>query len=265
MVGRDLSKTLYAERKAHVRPPGERVLTIENLRMAPMVKNNSLSVFAGQVTGVFGLVGSGRTETFKIAAGILKRDFFHGGEIVLRGRPIRYLTPAPAVRDGIAYVTEDRKVEGFFETMSIARNVYIGLLAKLGRRRPLVLAREAEAVGKKWIDALNVRAIGQDVKVVELSGGNQQKIVIAKSLVQEPTLIVFDEPTRGVDVGAIAEIHQLIDRLAEEGNAVVMISSYLPEIMARSDRILVCRQGKVVEEFSARDATEEKIMYAAIH
>jgi simple sugar transport system ATP-binding protein len=265
MVGRDLSKTLYAERKAEVRPPGERVLTIENLRMMPMVKNNSLSIFAGQVTGIFGLVGSGRTETFKVAAGVLKRDFFHGGEIFLHGRPVRYLTPAPAIRDGIAYVTEDRKVEGFFETMSIARNIHVGLLAKLGRRRPLVLSREAETVGKKWIDALKVRAIGQDVKVVELSGGNQQKVVIAKSLAQEPDIIVFDEPTRGVDVGAIAEIHELIDRLADQGKAVVMISSYLPEIMARSDRILVCRQGKVVEEFSARDATEEKIMYAAIH
>src|SRR6478735_8595283 len=120
MVGRDLSKTLYAERKARVRPPGERVLTIENLRMLPMVKNNSLSIFAGQVTGIFGLVGSGRTETFKVAAGVMKRDFFHGGEVFLRGKPVRYLTPAPAIRDGIAYVTEDRKVEGFFETMSIA-------------------------------------------------------------------------------------------------------------------------------------------------
>jgi simple sugar transport system ATP-binding protein len=265
MVGRDLSKTLYAERKATIRPPGERVLTIENLRMLPMVKNNSLSIFAGQVTGIFGLVGSGRTETFKVAAGVLKRDFFHGGEIFLRGKPVRYLTPAPAIRDGIAYVTEDRKVEGFFETMSVARNIYVGLLAKLGRRRPFALSREAEAVGRKWIDALKVRAIGQDVKVVELSGGNQQKVVIAKSLAQEPDIIVFDEPTRGVDVGAIAEIHELIDRLADQGKAVVMISSYLPEIMARSDRILVCRQGKVVEEFSARDATEEKIMYAAIH
>jgi ABC-type sugar transport system ATPase subunit len=265
MVGRDLSKTLYAGRKTVVRPPGERVLTIENLRMAPMVKNNSLSIFAGQVTGIFGLVGSGRTETFKVVAGILKRDFFHGGEIFLRGRPVRYLTPAPAVRDGIAYITEDRKVEGFFETMSIARNIYTGLLAKLGRRRPLALAKEAEAVGKKWVGALNVRAIGQDVKVVELSGGNQQKVVIAKSLVQEPDIIVFDEPTRGVDVGAIAEIHELIDRLADQGKAVVMISSYLPEIMAQSDRILVCRQGKIVEEFSAGEATEEKIMYAAIH
>ena len=143
--------------------------------------------------------------------------------------------------------------------------IYVGLLAKLGRRRPFVLSRETETVGKKWSEALKVRAIGQDVKVVELSGGNQQKVVIAKSLAQEPDIIVFDEPTRGVDVGAIAEIHELIDRLADEGKAVVMISSYLPEIMARSDRILVCRQGKVVEEFSARDATEEKIMYAAIH
>jgi simple sugar transport system ATP-binding protein len=265
MVGRDLSKTLYAERKAKVRPPGERVLTIENLRMLPMVKNNSLSVFAGQVTGIFGLVGSGRTETFKVAAGVMKRDFFHGGEIFLHGKPVRYLTPAPAIRAGIAYVTEDRKVEGFFETMSIARNIYVGLMAKLGARRFFVRSKETETVGKKWADALKVRTIGQDVNVVELSGGNQQKVVIAKSLVQEPDIIVFDEPTRGVDVGAIAEIHELIDRLADEGKAVVMISSYLPEIIARSDRILVCRQGKVVEEFSARDATEEKIMYAAIH
>jgi simple sugar transport system ATP-binding protein len=224
-----------------------------------------LSIFAGQVTGIFGLLGSGRTETFKVAAGVLKRDFFHGGEIFLRGKPVRYLTPAPAIRAGIAYVTEDRKVEGFFETMSIARNIYVGLMAKLGARRLFVRPKETETVGKKWADALKVRAISPDVNVVELSGGNQQKVVIAKSLVQEPDIIVFDEPTRGVDVGAIAEIHELIDRLADEGKAVVMISSYLPEIMAQSDRILVCRQGKVVEEFSAREATEEKIMYAAIH
>ena len=107
--------------------------------------------------------------------------------------------------------------------------------------------------------------IGDDTRVVELSGGNQQKVVIAKSLVQQPDLIIFDEPTRGVDVGAIVEIHELINRLADEGKAVVVISSYLPEIMALSDRILVSRQGKVVEEFSALEASEEKIMYAAIH
>ena len=136
-----------------MRPPGERVLTVQNLRMAPMVKNNSLSVFAGQITGVFGLVGSGRTETFKIVAGVLKRDFFHGGEILLRGKPVRYLVPAPAVRDGIAYVTEDRKVEGFFETMSIARNIYLGLLAKFRRGRLFLSSREARQVGDDWIDS----------------------------------------------------------------------------------------------------------------
>lgn len=265
MVGRDLSNTLYGARKSSVRPTGARVLTVQNLKMAPMVKNNSLSVFAGQITGVFGLVGAGRTETFKIVAGVLKRDFFHGGEILLHDQPVRYRVPAPAVKAGIAYVTEDRKVEGFFETSSIARNIYLGLLSKFPRGRMMLSRREADAVGKAWIEKLRVRAIGDDGKVVELSGGNQQKVVIAKSLVQEPDLIIFDEPTRGVDVGAIVEIHELINRLADEGKAVVVISSYLPEIMALSDRILVSRQGKVVEEFSALEATEEKIMYAAIH
>jgi simple sugar transport system ATP-binding protein len=265
MVGRDLSNTLYGARKAKVRPSGRRVLTVQNLKMAPMVRNNSLSVFAGQITGVFGLVGAGRTETFKIVSGVMKRDFFHGGEVILNDRPVRYRVPGPAVKAGIAYVTEDRKVEGFFETASIARNIYLGLLAKFPSGRIWLSGRESNASGKTWIERLKVRAIGDETKVVELSGGNQQKVVIAKSLIQDPELIIFDEPTRGVDVGAIVEIHELINKLADEGKAVVVISSYLPEIMALSDRILVSRQGKVVEEFSALEATEEKIMYAAIH
>jgi len=265
MVGRDLSNTLYGVRKTMVRKGGDRILVAQNLKMAPMVKNNSLSVFAGQITGVFGLVGAGRTETFKIVSGVLKRDFFYGGEIFLRDRPVRFRVPAPAVRAGVAYITEDRKVEGFFETTSISRNIYLGLLAKFSKGRALLSRKEEGNVGAKWVKALNVKAIGDEVKVVELSGGNQQKVVIAKSLVQEPDLIIFDEPTRGVDVGAIVEIHDLITRLADDGKAVVVISSYLPEIMALSDRILVTRQGKVVEEFSALEATEEKIMYAAIH
>ncbi|RYZ11729.1 MAG: sugar ABC transporter ATP-binding protein [Comamonadaceae bacterium] len=265
MVGRELDQTLYGQRKQQVRAQGERVLSVQNLRMGKMVKNASLSVFAGQVTGVFGLVGAGRTETFKVVAGILKRDLVDGGEILFKGRPVRYRVPAPAVRDGIAYVTEDRKVEGFFETMSIARNIYMGLLAKVNRARTFVSGSETAALAAHWTRVLNVKAISRHVKVIELSGGNQQKVVIAKSLVQEPELIVFDEPTRGVDVGAIEEIHQLINRLADENKAVVVISSYLPEVMALSDRILVARQGRIVEEFSAREATEEKIMYAAIH
>ncbi len=138
-------------------------------------------------------------------------------------------------------------------------------MSKFSAGRALLSRREANIVGRDWIKKLNVCAIGNEARVVELSGGNQQKVVIAKSLVQEPDLIIFDEPTRGVDVGAIVEIHELINRLADEGKAVVVVSSYLPEIMALSDRILVSRQGKVVEEFSALEATEEKIMYAAIH
>lgn len=265
IVGRDLSKTMYSAKKEHVRPPGKRVLSVQDLRMAAMVKSNSLSVFAGQVTGVFGLVGAGRTETFKVVAGVIKRDFFHGGEVLLHDKPVHYYVPAPAVSDGVAYITEDRKVEGFFETMSIGENIYMGFLAKLRKGRSLVSASERRKLSERWIQELNVRAIGGDSKVIELSGGNQQKVVIAKSLAQNPDLIIFDEPTRGVDVGAIAEIHELINRLADHGKAVVVISSYLPEVLALSDRLLVCKQGKVVEEFSGAEATEEKIMYAAVH
>jgi len=265
MVGRDLSDTLYGSTKKKVRRAGKRVLTVQNLKMAPMVRNNSLSVFSGQITGIFGLVGAGRTETFKVVAGVLKRDFLHGGEVILHDKPVRYRVPAPAIKAGVAYITEDRKVEGFFETSSIARNIFLGLLAKFPKGRLLLSRREQSDTGTNWIKRLNVRTIGDEAKVIELSGGNQQKVVIAKSLIQEPDIIIFDEPTRGVDVGAIAEIHELINRLADEGKAVVVISSYLPEILGLSDRILVSRQGKVVEEYSALEATEEKIMYAAIH
>ena len=124
---------------------------------------------------------------------------------------------------------------------------------------------EMRSIANQWMAALDVKAANADARVIELSGGNQQKIVVAKALVQKPKLIIFDEPTRGVDVGAIAEIHQLINRLADEGVAVMVISSYLPEIMQLSDRILVCRQGRIVEEFDSHQADEETIMYAAVH
>ncbi|HEY4192544.1 MAG TPA: sugar ABC transporter ATP-binding protein [Mesorhizobium sp.] len=264
MVGRTLSQELYGTRKTSVRPAGRRVLSVSNLRVGNVVKNNSLSVFAGQITGVFGLVGSGRTETFKVVAGAIKRDYANGGEVFLEGKRVRYRVPAQGVRDGVAYITEDRKIEGFFETMSIKSNIFIGLLAKL-RGKFWLKGREVDTVGDKWVKSLQVRAVSKGARVIELSGGNQQKAVIAKSLVQDPELIIFDEPTRGVDVGAIAEIHQIINRLADEGKAVVVISSYLPEVMLLSDRLLVARQGKVVEEFSPIEATEEKLMYAAVH
>jgi ABC-type sugar transport system ATPase subunit len=138
-------------------------------------------------------------------------------------------------------------------------------LAKAKSARFWLKNSEMDQVGDAWVKSLQVRAVSQNAEVIELSGGNQQKVVIAKSLVQEPDLVIFDEPTRGVDVGAIAEIHEIINRLADEGKAVVVISSYLPEVMQLSDRLLVARQGKVVEEFSPLEATEEKLMYAAVH
>ncbi len=265
MVGRELTEELYGTHKRKARPAGERILSVQNLRVGGVVKNTSLSVFKGQVTGIFGLVGSGRTETFKVVSGAIKRNYRNGGVVLYKGKPVRYRVPVPAVRDGIAYITEDRKIEGFFDTMSIKANIAIGLLSKVARGKFWLNEREMEKTGAEWADALQVRAVSRDADVVELSGGNQQKVVIAKSLVQDPELIIFDEPTRGVDVGAIAEIHDIINRLADEGKAVVVISSYLPEVMQLSDRLLVARQGKIVEEFMPGEATEKTLMYAAVH
>ncbi|PWE57318.1 sugar ABC transporter ATP-binding protein [Metarhizobium album] len=266
MVGRTLSAELYRQRdEAKLRKPGHKVLSVQDISMSNIVRNNSFSIFEGQITGVFGLIGSGRTETFKVVAGIYKRDFNRGGTIELDDKPVRYYVPREAVKDGIVYVTEDRKSEGFFETMSIAENIFGGLLAAGHEKAWVINAAEMRALSAEWTKMLNIRAINDNARVVELSGGNQQKVVIGKGLVQRPRVVIFDEPTRGVDVGAIAEIHQIINRLADEGLAVVVISSYLPEIMNLSDRILVCRQGRIVEEFSPAEATEEKIMYAAVH
>ncbi|WP_026789690.1 sugar ABC transporter ATP-binding protein [Pleomorphomonas oryzae] len=264
MVGRTLASG-DAAKKTAVRPAGDKVLSVQDLSMGAIVKNTSFSIFAGQITGLFGLVGSGRTETAKIVAGVMKRDFNRGGEVALDGKPVRYNTPRPAMQDGIVYVTEDRKLEGFFETMSIAENLYSGHLAAGQNKIPVVSRAEMTQLAESWGRTLNIRAINPDARVVELSGGNQQKVVIGKGLVQKPRLVIFDEPTRGVDVAAIAEIHHLIEKLADDGLAVVVISSYLPEILKLSDRILVCRQGRVVEEFSPLDASEERIMYASVH
>lgn len=266
MVGRTLSSEVYADgqtRKARAR--GERTLSVQNLSMGNMVKNTSFSVYAGQVTGLFGLIGSGRTETAKIIAGILKRKSRNGGVIRLCGQPVRYRVPRQAVQDGIVYVTEDRKIEGFFETMSITENLQVSFAAAGLNRSQVVNMAELRELSEHWVSALNVRAINGDARVIELSGGNQQKVVIARSLLQKPRVVIFDEPTKGVDVGAIVEIHQLMGRLADAGLSVIVISSYLPEILSISDRLLVCRQGRVVEEFSPEQATTEKVMYAAVH
>ena len=267
MVGRSLTNELYgrAGGRAARRLPGAKVLSVENLSMQNQVRNTSFSIFAGQVTGIFGLVGSGRTETARIIAGIVKRDAFHGGDIRFRDKSVRYRTPRAAVGEGVVYVTEDRKGDGLFETMSVADNIYVGQIAGGDSHGVLANRSEKLALATQWTKKLNIRTLGGDPRVIELSGGNQQKVVIAKSLVQNPKLIIFDEPTRGVDVGAIAEIHHLIGALADDGLAVVVISSYLPEILSLSDRILVSRQGRIVEELSPDEATSETVMFAAVY
>ncbi len=268
MVGRDLSRSYYAgaprgaRRRANRREP---VVSVENVTMGKMVKNMSFSIYAGEVTGIAGLIGSGRTEIAKIVCGVLKRDFLHGGKIYLGKKPIRYRVPRQGVQDGLVYITEDRKLNGFFETMSIADNIYLGSLATKFGYHTFLSQRERGGLAKRWIKALSIRALSGTSHVNKLSGGNQQKVVIAKSLVQKPKVVFFDEPTRGVDVGSIEEIHNYIRDLAADGIAVVVISSYLPEILSLSDRILVARQGRIVEEFRTGDASEEKIMYAAVH
>ncbi|OKO84567.1 sugar ABC transporter ATP-binding protein [Bradyrhizobium sp. AS23.2] len=265
MVGRQLSGELYSRKERKIRKAGAKILSVQNLSMGAMVRNNSFSVYRGQITGVFGLIGSGRTETAKIIAGIYKRNYFYGGEVWFEGSPVRYRVPRLAVRDGIVYVTEDRKVEGFFETQTIAENIFMGVLGANIDKSVIVGVSQMKALADQWIRGLSIRATDGNARVIELSGGNQQKVVIASSLVQRPRLIIFDEPTRGVDVGAIAEIHQVINELADDGLAVMVISSYLPEILNLSDRILVSRLGRIVEEFSPKQATEAKIMYAAVH
>src|SRR6266700_5957851 len=264
MVGREVAQSVYGGKKqsGHRR---EKVLTVENVTMGMVVKNMSFSVYAGEVVGIAGLIGSGRTEIAKIIFGALKRNLVNGGTIRLRGKPIRYRVPRQAIDDGIAYITEDRKANGFFETMIVDDNVYVGKLATRSGFSYLLSRARRSRLANYWVERLKINALQRKARIIELSGGNQQKVVLAKSLVQDPSIVIFDEPTRGVDVGTIPHIHAEIRRLADEGKAIVVISSYLPEILAVSDRILVARTGRIVAEFDAADATQDKILYAAVH
>lgn len=263
MVGRDIE---YSRRRTSTNNvSSERALSVDNLTMGSIVKNMSFSLFPGQITGLAGLVGSGRTEAALVAFGATKRDRVNGGRIRLGEEEVRYRVPRQAIRDGIAYVTEDRKLNGFFETMSIAENIHIGHLAAGPSLRLFRRPSGVEEVTQKLIERFQIRTIGSGEMVRELSGGNQQKVVLAKSLTRDPKIAIVDEPTRGVDVGSIGDIHELIRDLAAQGAAVLLISSYLPEIFALSDRILVAREGRIVAEFDPATASEEDVMFAAVH
>jgi ABC-type sugar transport system ATPase subunit len=263
MVGRNVE--YGSKRRTDSSPERRRVLEVQNLNLGSAVRNMSFSAYSGEVLGIAGLVGAGRTETAHIITGAAKRQRLNGGRVLLNGKPVRYRVPRQAIRDGIIYITEDRKISGFFETMSIQWNIYLGHLATSSRLRWLARPRERQQVGQELIQRFRIRSVSPRAKVIELSGGNQQKVVLARSLTREPKVIIFDEPTRGVDVGAIDEIHGLIREFAEAGAAVIVMSSYLPEIRALSDRVLVARRGTIAAEFRPADATEERIMFAAVH
>ncbi|MDF1602214.1 sugar ABC transporter ATP-binding protein [Nocardioides sp. YIM 152315] len=263
MVGRAVE---YAPKVTLRTTASEPTLEIDNLTVAGVVQNMSFSAYPGEVVAIAGLVGAGRTETAMVAYGALKRRRIGGGTVRLNGKAVRFRTPRPAIRSGLAYVSEDRKAYGIFSDQTIDDNIYIGYLGSR-RRLPLISTRRRRrSVAEGLVKRFAVRTLDPTkARLVELSGGNQQKVVLAKSLTRKPSAVIFDEPTRGVDVGAIQEIHSFIREYATQGVAVVVISSYLPEVLALGDRILVARNGRVVAEFAGDEATEESIMFAAVH
>ncbi|MFF0488721.1 sugar ABC transporter ATP-binding protein [Nocardia sp. NPDC003482] len=242
------------------------VLEVEDVTLLPVVRNMSFSAYAGEIVGIYGLVGAGRSEVAMIISGILKRRRLRGGTIRLNGRRVRFGTPRQARRAGIVYITEDRKASGFFSHLTIADNIYLGHLCGARRLPFLVRPSARKSVAGRFVERFQVRTLEPNrATLEELSGGNQQKVVLAKGLTRKPLVAIIDEPTRGVDLGTIPEIHAMIRGLADDGVAVVVISSYLPEIRALSDRVLVAKNGTIAAEFAPEEADETRLMFAAVH
>jgi rhamnose transport system ATP-binding protein len=255
MVGRPL-ETLF-EREPGV--PGDVALRVENLHREGVFADISFSVRAGEIVGLAGLVGAGRTE---VARAIFGMDRLDSGTIEIFGQPVRFDAPRSALRSGVAYLPEDRQTQGLILPLSISKNVTLPILQNLtsaGFLRPRRERSLAEEYGRR----LRLRASSVDQPARDLSGGNQQKVVISKWLATQPRVLILDEPTRGIDVGAKAEVHRLMGELAHSGMAILMISSELPEVLAMSDRILVMREGRMVAELDGRTATQEAVIGAA--
>ena len=262
MVGREVSQIFPVSR----RQPGEVVLEVRHVRAEdpltgkPVVDDVSFSVRRGEVLGIAGLMGAGRTELMMSLFGA-----FHGkvtGEILVDGKPVEITRPADAMAHGIGFVTEDRKRSGLVLDQTILRNMTLAALPKLSGRFTTDESREVAASGPV-AESLRIKASSLFTVAGTLSGGNQQKVVLAKWLLNAPRVLLLDEPTRGIDVGAKQEIYSTIARLAESGMAVVMISSELPEVLGLSDRIVVLHEGKMTGEFSRQEATPEAVMACA--
>jgi rhamnose transport system ATP-binding protein len=220
----------------------------------------SFAVRRGEIFGIAGLVGSGRTELAETVFGLTPRD---GGEILVNGATADVRSPADAMGLGLAYVPEDRQQHGIIAPMSVAANATLSNLTAVSSRG--WIDRDAErALAAAYVDRLRIKTVSVDATVDSLSGGNQQKVALARWLSRRPSVLVLDEPTQGVDIGAKAEIHEIMERLAEEGVAIVLISSELPELLAMADRIAVMRRGALAGIVDRADATAPAVMALAL-
>lgn len=252
MVGRNL-ENIFDKQYAEI---GETALEVKNLYTKNFLKNISFNVRKGEIVGFAGLVGAGRSEVMRTVFGL---DAITGGEILVNGKPVRIKSPADAIKLGMGFVPEDRKNEGLFLRMSVMKNSSIVMMNKVSKHGVINSAQEYE-ITRSYVEKLNVKTPNMEKEVMELSGGNQQKVVVAKWLSNEPQILIVDEPTRGIDVGAKKEIHNLISNLAKSGVAIIMISSEMPEILGMCDRIYVMHEGRIKSELSRGEATQEKIM-----
>jgi len=257
MVGRTL---LDVPRPAEQAARDEILLDVRKLNCGPLVRDVSFTLRRGEILGFAGLMGAGRTE---VARAIFGADKAQSGEIMVRGTKATIKTPADAVALGIGYLSEDRKRFGLATGMDVESNIVMATLARHLAFRFLLRRREIRATVESFIRLLNIRTPSATQEVRLLSGGNQQKIVVAKWLARDCDILFFDEPTRGIDVGAKAEIHKLLRSLANQGKAIVMISSELPEILGMSDRIIVMCEGRTTGDLAWQEATQERIMQLA--
>lgn len=258
MVGRDLEQ----EQLRHGEEAGEVALSVVGLTLGERVKDVTFEVRRGEIFGFAGLMGSGRTETMRALFGADRAD---SGEIYLSGRrePVKIRKPSDAVRNGIALLTEDRKEQGLLLRLAVRANISLVRLCDVSRLGWINTSREQSVAGQ-YVDALSVRCSSTEQRVGELSGGNQQKVVIAKWLYRDSEVLIFDEPTRGIDVGAKFEIYHMLADLAEKGKAVIVISSDLKELMGVCDRIAVMSAGHLAATFGRGEWSQEKIMSAAL-
>lgn len=264
MVGRDLAALFPKTRVSD----GEELLRVENLSVKHPVHSHryllrdiNLSVRRGEIVGIAGLMGSGRTELLMTLFGAPPGKVV-SGRIFIHNRAVDLQSPSQAIKYGIALVSEDRKRTGLFMQLSVLSNISIASLRQAMKYGVLIRALE-RAVAKKCVDYLRIRVHNLDAGVSNLSGGNQQKVVLARWLNIQPSVLLLDDPTRGIDVGAKAEIYQSMNKFAQQGMGILLVSSELPEILALSDRIIVLGEGRLTAEFRGEEASEEKIMTAA--